>query len=145
MILMKDGIYKQNVISKKDMFYIKDMKSHLALFMNHIRDMKVTPKDKVFYMIGDVPNEEIMKVEFFIPIREEVNTSVSGIRFHSYFGIDNMMSIRVKLDKDGVVMAVYRDLIDTINARGMIRTTGFFHVLSEARGEHYITIKVGYR
>lgn len=145
MILMQDGIYKQNVISKKDMFYLKDMKVHLEAFIKQVKELNVTTNGKVFYMISEVPSNEIMKVEFFISVKEEVKEVPKGFRFHSYFGIDSMMSVRVKMNKSQGVMMAYNEILETVNSRGIKRTTGFFHILNEVKGENYITIKVGYK
>ena len=145
MILMQDGIYKQNVISKKDMFYLKDMKEHLVGFMRQVKELNVTMNGKVFYMINEIPSNEVMKVEFFVALNEEVDEVPQGFRFHSYFGIENMISVRVRMGKDDGVMAAYNDISGIINNRGIKRTTGFFHTLNEVKGESYITIKAGYK
>ncbi len=145
MILMQDGIYKQNVISKKDMFYLKDMKEHLVEFIQEVQKLNVTMNGKVFYMISDIPSNEIMKVEFFIATNNEVKERPSGFRFHSYFGIENMLSVRVRMGKDDGIMSAYNEISEIITSRGIKRTTGFFHILDEVKGENYITIKVGYK
>ena len=145
MILMQDGIYKQNVVSKKDMFYLKDMKEHLLKFLNQVKYLNATPKGDIFYMISEVPSEEIMKVEFFITVEEELSELTPDLRFHSYFGLDNMMSVRVKRTDDNGITTAYNELLQVINSRQINKTTGFFHVVSELKGEKYISIKVGYK
>ncbi len=145
MILMQDGIYKQNVISKKDMFNLKDMKEHLVVFIKEVNKLDVTMNGKVFYMIADIPSNEMMKVEFFVAINEEVGETSPDCRFHSYFGIDNMLSVRVKMREDDGIMSAYNEISELISSRGLKRTTGFFHILDEVKGENYINIKVGYK
>ncbi len=145
MILMQDGIYKQNIISKKDVIYLKDMEKHLTEFIQQVKNLNVSMNGKVFYMISEIPSNEVMKVEFFIAIKEEVNDILPDFKFHSYFGIESMMSVRIRINTEDEISTAYNDMLEIINMRGLQRTTGFFHIIDEVEGENYITIKVGYK
>ena len=145
MILMHDSICKQNVLSKKDTFYYKDMNVHLMSFMKQVREQGAHPKGDLFYVLNNVPKEKIMKVEIFLPVKEEMIHTTKDFRFHSYFAIEDMMSIRIKDRFEENTEKAYAALFELVKSYNLEQVTGPFHVINNVDGKRFVTLKIGYR
>lgn len=145
MISMRDSICYQNVISKKDTFYYKDMGRHLSEFLRQVRLAGAHPNGNVFYALNNVPQEKIMKVEFFVPVKDEDIQETSGLRFYSYFSIEDMMSIRIKSRFEENTEKAYSALLELMKATNLKQVTPPFHIMNNVDGKRFVTLKIGYR
>lgn len=143
MIFLKDNIRYQRVISKNDTFYYKEMDQHLALFLNEIKTLGAHPKGPLFYTVNNVPTDERLKVTFFLPVKEEVRTA-GELKFHSYYSVEQMMSIRILNDFEANTQAAYSAMFQLMQVSNMQQMTPPYHIIDHVGGQQFVTIKIGY-
>ena len=81
MVNASDSIRFTNVISRKYRFHYKEMNDRLEGFMKDIIQQNVTIKGPLFYSILNVPMDEMVHAEFFMPIEEDSLTLREGMFF----------------------------------------------------------------
>ncbi|WP_243291286.1 DUF5085 family protein [Bacillus sp. FJAT-47783] len=143
MINPKDSIRYTNVVSKKYRFHYKDIDEIMKQFLNEVVQHEVTIKGPLFYSMNNVPMDEIVNVEFFMPINEDVIEMKKDMYFHSYYAIENMYSIYLynHFEKDTEI--AYSMLLNAIEQSNVNQVTPFFHVISGDETFQYVSIKVG--
>lgn len=143
MIFLKDNIRYENVLSKNYEFYYKDMSANLEAFLGEIKTMGVHPKGPVFYALNNVPKDERMKVEFFLPVREEIDAG-EGMKFHSYYSVENMMSMRILGDFERKTEETYSAMLQFMQQADLIQITPPYHIIDRVGNQNFVTIKIGY-
>lgn len=143
MINSNDAIRYTNVVSKKYRFHYSEMKAVLEDFVETIVRQRATIKGPLFYSINNVPTDEWIAGEFFMPIVEDEIERTANLSFHSYFYIESMISHRLFTRFQAFTEVSYRLLLDFIEHRGWIQATPIFHVLSGDETLMYVTIKIG--
>lgn len=143
MIFMKDNMRYERVLSKNYEFHYKDMKEYLQQFLEEVKALGVHPSGPLFYALNNVPRDERMKVEFFIPVKEEVDTK-GKMKFHSYYSVENMMSMRILNDFEEKTGEAYSAMTKFMNASEMNQITPPYHIIDRAGEYQFVTLKIGY-
>ena len=86
-----------------------------------------------------------MKVEFLVPVKDEDIQETSGLRFYSYFSIEDMMSIRIKSRFEENTEKAYSALLELMKATNLKQVTPPFHIMNNVDGKRFVTLKIGYR
>ncbi|AGK55705.1 DUF5085 family protein [Bacillus sp. 1NLA3E] len=144
MINPNDHIRYTNVISRKYRFHYQDMEKVMTDFLNDIVKIKASIKGPMYYSINNVPLDEIINGEVFIPVNQDSLEIMDDMYFHSYFSIENMISLCLSssnFERDTEI--AYKMLIDYMEHNGLTQVTPIFHVLSGDETLHYIYIKIG--
>ena len=82
-----------NVLSRKYRYHYLDMNEVLEDFLHDVGSLKATVRGPLFYSIHNVQHDEIVNAEFYMPMKEDWIEPPDDIRFHSYFSIENMVSL----------------------------------------------------
>lgn len=143
MIFLKDNIRYKNVLSKNYEFYYKDMNTRLEAFLGEIKKLGVHPNGPVFYVLNNVPRDERMKVEFFLPVREEADTR-EGMKFHSYYSVEHMMSMRILDNFEQKTEEVYSAMLQFMEQADLMQITPPYHIIDRVGNQNFVTIKIGY-
>lgn len=143
MLNLNDSIRLRNVITRKYRFHYKDMETYLAHFMEDVNRTGATIKGPLIYSLHNVPMDEIMHVEFLMPVHEEQVPIMDDMSFHSYFWIDNMISVYDLGQYEASTEVAYAALIHHMETKYLRQATPIFHVVSGDRSLPYTHIKVG--
>ncbi|MBO5523263.1 MAG: DUF5085 family protein [Roseburia sp.] len=143
MIFLKDNIRYERVISKNDTFYYKEIEQHLALFLDEIKALHAHPNGPLFYTVNNVPFDEQMKVTFFLLVKEEVRPA-GELKFHSYYSVEQMMSMRILSDFEANTQAAYSAIFQFMQASNIQQLTPPYHIIHQEGGQQFVTIKLGY-
>lgn len=143
MINPEDYIRYRNVISRKYQFYYKEMEKVLQEFVEDIVKVGATIKGPLFYSIHNVPHDEVLYAEIFMPVEEDRVKVMDDMQFHSYYSIEDMISICVFGDFATKTEFAYRMLIDYIEEHKLAQTTPIYHVVSGDESFSYMLIKTG--
>lgn len=143
MVNASDSIRFTNVISRKYRFHYKEMNDWLEGFMKDIIQQNVTIKGPLFYSIQNVPMDEMVHAEFFMPVEEDSLTLREGMYFHSYFSIEDMISVCVFKDFEKNIEVAYKVLLDYIEHNEWHQVTPIFHVISGDQSLPYLFVKIG--
>ncbi|WP_338470833.1 DUF5085 family protein [Niallia sp. XMNu-256] len=143
MINPNDHIRYKNVISRRYRYHYHDINNVMKEFINDLVQLNVTFKGPMFYSINNVPMDEIVIGEFYMPIEEEFVEGLQDMEFHSYFSIEDMISICIYDDLERKTEMAYLALFQHIEKNNCRQTTPIFHILSGDETLQYMFIKVG--
>lgn len=143
MVTENDRLQYRNVLSRKYQFYYKDFEQNLTDFMKDIEKLNVTIKGPLFYSLNNVPMDEVMNVEFFLPVEEHFVHAPKDMTFHSYFSIDQMISTVDLTSYEASTEVAYAKLLHYIEQKQLTQTTPIFHVLAGDQSLQYVLIKIG--
>lgn len=143
MIFLKDNIRYERVLSKNYEFYYEEMGKNLSHFSEEIKALGIHPNGPLFYTVNNVPKDERMKGTFFLPVKEEVHTT-GELKFHSYYSVEQMMSMRILNDFEANTQAAYSAMFQLMQASNMQQITPPYHIIDRAAEQQFVTIKIGY-
>ncbi|KAA0548508.1 DUF5085 family protein [Bacillus sp. BGMRC 2118] len=143
MVTEKDRLQYRNVLSRKYQFHYNDFEQNVSHFMNDIEALGVTINGPLFYSLHNVPMNEIMNVEIFIPIEEHSVIPPQDMTFHSYFSIDNMITTVDLANEEASTEVAYAKLIHYMEQRQLSQATPIFHVVAGDHSLQYVLIKIG--
>lgn len=104
--------------------------------------MHAHPNGPVFYSLNNVPKDKKMKVEFFIPVKEIVDTK-DEMKFHSFYSVEQMISMRITNDFEHKTEEAYSALLQFIQSQNLIQLTPPYHIIDTVDNA-FVTIKIGY-
>lgn len=143
MVLLGDSIRYTNVLSKKYSFHHHDMNEVIEGFFDDIVKSTATVKGPFFYSINNVPTDEIVYAEFFMPVEQNDVDVPEGMFFHSYFNIEDMVTFCVYERVEEATEIAYGHLIAYIHQNRLRQVTPIFHVVSGDHSLQYVSIKIG--
>jgi hypothetical protein len=143
MVNVNDSIRYKNVIARKYRFHYSSMEEVTTEFINDIVKLGATIKGPLFYSINNVPMDEVLNAEFFMPIEEDYIEVMEDMNFHSYFSIEDMIAYCVYTNFEQNTEIAYSILLSYIEQNHLQQVTPIFHILSGDKSLQYIFIKIG--
>lgn len=130
------------VIRKRKTFHVSQMRAELDAFMAAVEAAGGHPAGPLVYSLNNVPYEGEMAIEFFLPLEEDY-IEIEGMRFSSYFELNNVIMISLDHDYEELTKEAYARLLWTLDQNGQEQYTPFYHVLNpEEPGS--VTVLLGY-
>lgn len=142
MIIEEQSIAYTNVISKEYYFHYTEMEEVLKEFMSSIIDANLTIKGPMFYALKNMPSNEMMYIELFMPIKEEKIPQLEDMRFRSYYYVDNMLMRRYTGDFEKLTKHVYAEMFQYIEKEGLTMVSPIYHILSGDEALQYVDVKI---
>ena len=144
-IQLEEKIAFQNVVSQRKKFHYKKMGKEFQHFVSSIVDSGYTLKGPYFYSLNNTPIDEIVDIEMFFPIYENIFDTYKFPQFsyNSYFEIGPVFKNIVTENFEKNTEQIYAELIATLEINNLEVNTPFFHILPED-GTKYIKIFLGY-
>lgn len=118
----------RNVIKKRKTFHVSQMRNELDAFMTAIYEAGGHPAGPIVYSLNNVPYEGNMDIEFFLPLEEEF-LEVKGMKFSSYFEINNIIMVTLNHDYEELTKEAYTRLLWTLEKNNREQQTLFYHIL----------------
>ncbi|MFS0864996.1 DUF5085 family protein [Fredinandcohnia sp. 179-A 10B2 NHS] len=143
MINPYDSIRYSNVLSSGYRCHYKDLNQTVETFLNKVIKQEATPKGPLFYSLTNVPKDEIVQGILYMPIEESYIESSGDLYFHSYFSIEDMISLCIHTDIERNTEVAYHMLLTHIEEVQLRPATPFFHVVSGDDTFQYVFIKIG--
>lgn len=144
MINPLDSIRYQNVISRKYRFHFSEMEGAMQDFLQDISILDVTLRGPMFYSLNNVPMDEIMNVEFFMPVENNYVEVMEDMQFHSYFSVEDMVSICLFENFEQDTEVGYAMILKYLEENGFEQATPMFHIFSGDETLQYVFLKMGY-
>lgn len=141
-VFTADKISFQNVVSKRAKFYYSEMEENYKNFVSGIIDEGYKLKGPFFYSLNNVPTDEMIDIEMFFPIIENI-FEVEDYQFASYFEITPLLKTIIVGDFDNVTEQSYAELLATLEVNNLNIATPFYHVFPK-NGSKYVNLYVGY-
>lgn len=133
----------QNVVSSRSRFHYSALAEHFDEFVACVTATGCDPKGPFFYSLNNVPMDEMVDIEMFLPIRQNTFAAGDGLRFHSYFDVFPLLRGVVKGDFENQTEVVYAHLLATLEANSLDINTPFYHVMQKD-GSPNVRVYVGY-
>lgn len=143
MIVTNDSIKYKNVVSKKYYFYHKDFDKVYKAFFDEVMKVGYTLKGPFFYSINNVPKDEMVYGELFIPVNEDKPLDSDELNYQSYFNIENMLGASVFGDFLSNTEYTYGKLLAFIDKFQLKQVTPIYHIISSDDTMNYALIKIG--
>lgn len=142
MINPNDQIQLCNVVSHRYHIHSTQMEETLKQFFNEVEQAGATVNGSFFYAIHNVPFDEMLQLEVFVSI-EENHFEKQNFRFHSYYSIDDMISINVVNNFEQYTEKAYVLLFEYLQQHQLLQNTAIYHVVHNDVSFPYMTIKIG--
>ncbi|MDQ0272733.1 DUF5085 family protein [Cytobacillus purgationiresistens] len=143
MINPNDSIRYTNVVSKKYRFHYKNIDAIIKEFLAEVVQKNINIKGPLFYSINNVPMDEMVNAEFFMPIVQDHIIQNNDLYLHSYYAVEEMISICIYNQIEKTTEIAYHMLLDYMNQHQLNQVTPFYHVISGDETLQYVFIKVG--
>lgn len=140
-VTVQDAFQAQNVLRKRKTFHITELKEELDAFLTAVETAGAHPSGPLVYSLNNVPEDGNMDIEFFLPVEEDY-IEIEGMRFSSYFEIDNIILTAIDRDYEELTKEAYARLLWTLEQNDRELNTPFYHVLPD--DEEKVIILVGY-
>lgn len=85
----------------------------------------------------------MVNAEFFMPIEEDSMEGMKEMYFHSFYAIENMLSICLYDDFEKNTEIDYHMLLDYMEQNNLRQITPFFHAIAGDETFQYVFIKMG--
>lgn len=112
-VTVQDAFQAQNVLRKRKTFHITELKEELDAFLTAVETAGAHPSGPLVYSLNNVPEDGNMDIEFFLPVEEDY-IEIEGMRFSSYFEIDNIILTAIDRDYEELTKEAYARLLWTL-------------------------------
>jgi len=143
MINPNDSIRFTNVVSSKYSFHYSEFKEVMQNFIESVVRCDASVNGPLFYSINNVPKDEMVSAEFFIPVEEDQINGTGGMKFHSYFCVEDMISICLYQNFQQQTEVAYALLLEYVAQNQLKQVTPIFHVITGDETLQYVYIKMG--
>jgi hypothetical protein len=143
MFELRDFMQYKNVLSKSCLIPKDKMGLAAKDFLETVGAMGVTMHSLPFFSLENIQGGAI-KLRYHISVEDNNPTLPKGMRFDSYFGIDEMASVCVTGDYETRTQGIYENLLRFIDENGMLGITPLFVVVRGDETTQCAVLKVGY-
>lgn len=143
MINPNDSLQYRNVVSQPFTTHYSNFGEVIINFFTTVEEAGVTLKGAHFYSLENIPKNEIMIGQLFVSIEEDYAELPGDMKFHSYFSIEDMVSIHVIDHFEEYTEVAYALLLNYIDKNPIQQVTPIFHILNGDKDFPFITVKIG--
>ena len=142
MVIENEKVMYKNVVSHT--YYIHYQQFELALddFNEKLTKAKCTVKGPLFYGLHNMPTDEKMLVELFMPIEQSYIEDPGELVFQSYFHLDNMLMTRVKGKFEINTEFSYEDILMHAVEQNYLLTSPMYHIFKGDEDLHWVELKM---
>lgn len=133
----------QNVVSSRATFHYSELAERFDRFVSRIAAKGCDPTGPFFYSLNNVPMEELVDIEMFLPIQQHTFHAEEGLVFHSYFEVSPLLRGVVKGDLENQTELVYAHLLATAESNDWQINSPFYH-LPQRDVSGYALVFMGY-
>ncbi|SDM52429.1 effector-binding domain-containing protein [Fictibacillus solisalsi] len=142
MIAVDQSIAYTNVVSKEYFFHYSDMEQVIEDFISEIGEANLAIKGPMFYSLKNIPKDENMYIELFMPVHEDKIPSTDSLMFRSYYYVDEMLMKRFTGNYETLTEVVYAELLQYIVDNNLNLASPIYHVFGGDESISYVDVKV---
>ncbi|WP_062239459.1 DUF5085 family protein [Fictibacillus sp. FJAT-27399] len=142
MIAEDQSIAYTNVVSKEYYFHYSDMENAIEDFIAEIENANLTIKGPLFYALKNIPTDENMYIEMFMPVRESKIPSSDSIMFRSYYYVDDMLMKRFTGNYEKLTEYVYAEMLQYMDEHNLNLASPIYHIFNGDESLQYVDIKI---
>lgn len=137
-----DSIQCMNVYSREYAFPYKEIGSIIEDFLGLCRKNNLKPGGNFFYAVKRMDKDANMEVEFFYPAENTGSMLRNGLKFQTYYLVENMISVVVMDDFETNMEKAYAALLMLAEENGLKILSPFYNEIVNNGKELYYIVKV---
>ncbi len=96
----------------------------------------------MFYALKNIPSDENMYVELFMPVNEDKIPASETLQFRSYYYVDEMLMKRYTGDYEKLTEQVYGEMLLYMEDNNLNLASPIYHVFSGDESLQYVEVKI---
>ena len=141
MIVDYDELMYKNVVWHSYEIYYKDFEKALEDFNDKLVNAELTVNGPLFYGLNNIPHDEIMQVDIYMPVEQSFVAKDADLNFQSYFYIDNMIMTRITSDFETNIELAYDELLKYTKENDYNIISPMYHVVKEDDELQWVELK----
>ncbi|MDN4525896.1 DUF5085 family protein [Fictibacillus fluitans] len=142
MIAEDQSIAYTNVVSKEYFFHYSEMELVIEDFISEIGEANLSIKGPMFYALKNIPKDENMYIELFMPVHEDKIPATESLMYRSYYYVDDMLMKRFTGNYETLTEFVYAELLQYIVDNNLNLASPIYHVFGGDESIQYVDVKV---
>lgn len=129
--------------SARAQFHYSESAERFDRFASRITAKGYDPNGPFFYSLNNVPLDEMVDIEMFLPIRQSTFAGERDLLFRSYFQLAPLLRGIVRPDFESQTERVYAQLLSALEVKELEINSPFFHLVGQDVSP-YACVFVGY-
>ncbi|UZJ77756.1 DUF5085 family protein [Fictibacillus sp. KU28468] len=142
MIAEDQSIAYSNVVSKEYFFHYSEMENVIKDLLSEIAKAHLTIKGPMFYALKNIPKDENMYIELFMPVHEDKIPSSESLTFRSYYYVDEMLMKRFTGNYENLTEFVYAELFQYMVDNNLNLASPIYHIFGGDESIQYVDVKI---
>lgn len=129
MIIEYETMMYKNVVWHTYEIHYSQLQRALDDFGEKLLQAKLTITGPLFYALNNIPLDEIMLIDIYMPVEQSYVSKDVDLHFQSYFYIDQMLMTRVKSDFEVNTEFAYQELLQYAIDKEYQVISPIFHIM----------------
>lgn len=142
MVVEYETIEYRNVVMSTYDIHVSQFEMALEDFNEKLTDAHLTVKGPLFYALYNIPFDERMLIDIYMPVEQSNVPKDTDLTFQSYFYIDQMLMTRVKGQFEANTEKAYDELFRHVMENGYKISSPIFHILRGDDEMQWVEIKI---
>lgn len=142
MVIEEETIMYRNVVWHSYECHYSDFENIIVDFSQKVTDAALTINGPLFYALKNVPLDEMMDVDMFIPVEPSYIPKEAPLRLQTYYYIDHMLMTRVIDNHEQKTEEAYAKLFNYAIEHDLEVISPIFHEFKGDDEFHWVEIKV---
>ena len=132
----------RNVVWHSYKLHYADFERALEDFNQKLVNAHLTISGPLFYALHNVPLDEMMEIDIFVPVEQTYVSREKTLLFQTYFFIDGMLMTRMKGDYEENTEVAYAEIFHFVKDNNLQITSPIFHILRGDDEVQWVDLKV---
>ncbi|WP_018662586.1 DUF5085 family protein [Heyndrickxia acidiproducens] len=142
MVVEYETIAYRNVVWHTYDIHVSQFEMALEDFNEKLTAAHLTVKGPLFYVLYNIPFDERMLIDIYMPVEQSNIPKDSDLTFQSYFYIDQMLMTRVKGQFASDTEKAYDELFRHVIENDEKISSPIFHILRGDEEIQWVEIKI---
>lgn len=132
----------RNVVWHSYKLHYADFKRALEDFNQKLVNANLTVNGPIFYALHNVPLDEMMEIDLYVPVEQTYVSREKGLLFQTYLYVDGMLMTRVKGNYEENTEVAYAEIFHFVEDNDLQIASPIFHILRGDDEVQWIELKV---
>ncbi len=141
MIVENETIMYKNVVWHSYEIHNSQFEKAVKDFNEKLVEANLTIVGPLFYGLKNIPDEEILAVDIYMPVEQSYIAEGGDLNFQSYFYIDDMIMTRVKGDVEVNTESVFDEFLRYAIDKDYAIVSPIFHIIRGDDETQWVELK----
>jgi len=142
MVVDFETIMHKNVVWHTYEIHYRQFELAMEDFNNKLVKANLTVAGPLFYALYNIPFDERMLIDIYMPVEQSYVSKDSDLYFQSYFYIDEMIMTRVREDFEAKTELAYDELFQFAAKHNYKVNSPIYHILRGDDEGEWVELKV---